>query len=282
MDTLKREYVQRFTIFPRLLHLMVIISFLTLAVTGMVLKFAAQDWAGAVADFFGSFRVLGVLHRICAVITFTYFGLNFVLMFQNWRKSGKSIIGFALDPVTSLVPLPQDLKEMIDTSKWFFGRGPQPRYGRWTYWEKFDFMAVFWGVAVIGGTGLCLWFPEQFTKVIPGYWINIATIIHSDEALLASGFIFTVHFFNTHLRPEKFPMDPVIFTGVMPLDELMHERPREYEALVAAGKLDEIKCDPPPRWFFILSHVFGLTALSIGLALVVSIIYTMIFLYVLN
>ncbi|RJP51564.1 MAG: hypothetical protein C4586_04275 [Anaerolineaceae bacterium] len=272
------EYIQRFGILPRFLHFLVIISFLTLAVTGMSLKFAAEEWAAGVANFFGSFETLGSLHRFCAVITFTYFALTVALIYINWRKSGKSILGFILDP-DGLVPGAQDGREMVATFKWFFGRGPQPRYGRWTYWEKFDFMAVFWGVAVIGSTGLALWFPEQFTKIIPGYWLNIATIIHSDEALLASGFIFTIHFFNTHLRPEKFPMDPVIFTGTMRLDELQHERPREYEALVAAGRLDSIKCEPAPRWFFVVAHLFGFTALAIGLALIVSIIYTMIFVY---
>jgi cytochrome b subunit of formate dehydrogenase len=279
MDKPQVEYVQRFSIFPRFLHFLVIVSFLTLAVTGMALKFASERWAEIVAAFFGSFEVLGALHRLMAVVTFTYFVLNFVLMYQNWRKSKKSLLKFVLDK-DSMIPNLNDAKELIQTFKWFFGLGPQPQYGRWTYWEKFDFMAVFWGVAVIGTTGLCLWFPEQFTLVIPGYWINIATIIHSDEALLASGFIFTIHFFNTHLRPEKFLMDPVIFTGTMPLDELMHERPREYAELVAAGKLDEIKVPPTPRWFFVVSHVFGFTALAIGLALVVSIIYSMVFLYV--
>ncbi len=71
---------------------------------------------------------------------------------------------------------------------------------------------MFWGVAVIGMTGLMLWFPTVFTRVMPGWMINVATTIHSDEALLAVGFIFTIHFFNTHFRPEKFPMDTVIFT----------------------------------------------------------------------
>lgn len=279
METPQKVYIERFGILPRFLHFLVIISFLTLAVTGMTLKFAAQPWAEVVANVFGSFEVLGVLHRLCAVITFAYFGLTFILMYQNWKKSGKSLLGFLFDPLYTLVPLPQDAVELVQTSKWFFGRGPQPRYGRWTYWEKFDFMAVFWGVAVIGGTGLCLWFPEQFTRVIPGYWLNIATIIHSDEALLASGFIFTIHFFNTHLRPEKFPMDPVIFTGIMPLDELKHERPREYEHLVETGKLEELKCEPAPRWFFTAAHIFGLTALTIGISLIIAIIYTMIFVY---
>jgi cytochrome b subunit of formate dehydrogenase len=279
MENPQVEYVQRFTIFPRFLHFLVIISFLTLAVTGMALKFASERWAEFIANFFGSFEILGALHRMMAVVTFTYFALNFVLLYQNWKRSGKSLIGYILQK-DSLVPNLNDAKELLQTFKWFFGMGPQPQYGRWTYWEKFDYMAVFWGVAVIGSTGLSLWFPEVFTLVIPGYWINIATIIHSDEALLASGFIFTIHFFNTHLRPEKFPMDPVIFTGTMPLDELKHERPREYAELVAAGKLEEIKVPPTPRWFFVISHIFGFTALAIGLSLVVSIIYSMIFLYV--
>ncbi len=47
-----------------------------------------------------------------------------------------------------------------------------------------------------------------------------------------------------------------------------------------AGKLDEIKVAPTPRWFFVVSHVFGFTALGIGLSLVVFIIYSMVFLYV--
>jgi len=279
MEKQQVEYVQRFTIFPRFMHFLVIISFLTLAVTGMALKFASERWAEFIADFFGSFEILGALHRLMAIVTFMYFALNFVLLYQNWRKSGKTPVQYLLHK-DSLIPNLNDAKELVQTFKWFFGLGPQPQYGRWTYWEKFDYMAVFWGVAVIGSTGLALWFPETFTLFIPGYWINIATIIHSDEALLASGFIFTIHFFNTHLRPEKFPMDPVIFTGTMTLDELKHERPREYAELVAAGKLDEVIVPPTPRWFFVISHIFGFTALAIGLSLVVSIIYSMVFLYV--
>ncbi len=122
---------------------------------------------------------------------------------------------------------------MLGSIKWFFGLGPRPAYGRYTYWEKFDYFAVFWGVMVIGSTGFVLWFPELLTRVLPGWSINVATIVHSDEALLAVGFIFTIHFFNTHFRPDKFPMDPVIFTGRMTLEELKHDKPDEYAELVA-------------------------------------------------
>ncbi len=274
MSKTETVYVQRFNVFARVLHLTVIISFLTLALTGMALKFADEPWAGAIAGFFGSFRVLGILHRIGAVLTFGYFFIHFILIFQNWRKSDKSFVGFIIDNTIGMVPNLQDAREIGQTLKWFVGKGPRPRYGRWTYWEKFDYFAVFWGVAVIGLTGICLWFPTWVTQYIPGSWLNIATIIHSDEALLATGFIFTIHFFNTHIRPEKWPLDRVIFTGSITLEELKHERPREYEMLVREGRLDDVIVDKPPTWLVIFAYVFGFTALTIGMGLVFLILYT--------
>lgn len=268
-------YVQRFNAFTRVLHIMVIVSFLTLAVTGMALKFANQDWAASIAEFFGSFWVLGILHRIAAIVTVAYFALHFILIYQNWRKSGRSLINFLFDKTIGMVPNVQDAKEIGQTIKWFVGKGPMPKYGRWTYWEKFDYFAVFWGVAVIGISGFCLWFPTMVTAVIPGTWLNIATIIHSDEALLATVFIFSIHFFNTHIRPEKFPLDKVIFTGAITLDELKHERPREYEMLVEEGRLEEIICEKPPLWIVLFAYTFGFIALTIGISLVFGIIYTM-------
>ena len=88
----------------------------------------------------------------------------------------------------TLLPTKRDGQEFVATMKWFVGQGPRPEYGRWTYWEKFDYFAVFWGIVVIGSTGLTLWFPVFFTRFLPGSFINVATIIHSDEALLATGF----------------------------------------------------------------------------------------------
>ncbi len=173
----------------------------------------------------------------------------------------------------------RDWRELVGSLKWFLGRGPRPEYGRWTYWEKFDYFAVFWGVAVIGGTGLLLWFPEFFTRLVPGWFVNVATTIHSDEALLAVGFIFTVHFFNTHFRPERFPIDTVIFTGGVPLEEFKHDRPREYRELVENGKLEEHFMPTPVPLAVKLWRRFGFTALTIGLLLVVLIIYAMIFAY---
>ncbi|MDT8334243.1 MAG: hypothetical protein RQ753_00945 [Desulfurivibrionaceae bacterium] len=233
-----------------------------------------EDWAQWIAYFFGGFTVLGALHRFFAIVTFFYFFLTMIMLYTKWQESKKTLFGFIFDP-EGLVPNLNDLNEFIATIKWFFG-GPRPYYGHWTYWEKFDFMAVFWGIAVIGSSGLALWFPVGFSNLFPGYWLNIATIIHSDEALLAAGFIFTIHFYNTHLRPDKFPLDPVIFVGSITVDELKHERPREYDQLVASGELEKlVQRQAPAPWLKRMSLMFGLFVVSTGSILIVSIIVSM-------
>ncbi len=272
-----KEYL-RFDSLPRRLHILVIISFIGLALTGMTLKFSYLGWAQWLSRILGGFQSAGYIHRVCAVITFFYFGTHVVSLIRQKRRENKTWRAFLFGP-NSMIPNWNDFKEFIGSFKWFVGLGPRPEYGRWTYWEKFDYFAVFWGVFIIGSTGLLLWFPELFTRVLPGWFINVATVIHSDEALLAVGFIFTVHFFNTHFRPEKFPMDTVIFTGRVPLEEFKEDRPREYQEMLESGKLEERLVDPLPPIVVRGAKIFGWCALSIGLIMVLLILYAEIFGY---
>ena len=272
-------YYQRFDSFSRFLHLLVIISFLSLATTGMIIKFSGVGVFQTLSKLMGGYEVTGFIHRVAAIITFTYFFLHVGYLIFKKKKRRKTIKQM-LTGENSMLPQKRDITEFIQTMKWFLGLGLRPRYGRWTYWEKFDYFAVFWGVIVIGFSGLILWFPEFFTALgLPGWIINVATIIHSDEALLATGFIFTVHFFNTHFRPDKFPIDTVIFTGSVHLDEFKEDRPRQYELLVKNGELQDRLVSPPPEFLTKISRIFGFTALTIGLLIIILTIYSMIFLY---
>ena len=98
-------------------------------------------------------------------------------------------------------------------------------------------------------TGFMMWFPMAFTQVLPGYWLNVALVIHSNEALLAMGVIFIfVHFFSAHLKPESFPLDKAIFTGSLPVDHYKAERPLEYARRVRAGTLDEVLVEKHITW----------------------------------
>jgi len=273
----EKEYL-RFPRIHRKLHILVIISFLGLAITGMTLKFSYIWWAKAISDLLGGFESAGYIHRFCAAITFFYFGAHAVFLYREKRRRKITWRKFIFNK-NSMVPNLNDLKEAVQTLKWFIGMGKRPDYGMWTYWEKFDYFAVFWGVAIIGSTGLILWFPEFFTYFLPGWIINIATIIHSDEALLAVGFIFTVHFFNTHFRPDKFPMDTVIFTGRVPLEELKLDRPKEYKELVESGELENKMVSPLPAVVVRGFKIFGWIALTTGIILVILIIWAEIFGY---
>jgi cytochrome b subunit of formate dehydrogenase len=273
-----REFV-RFNRLNRTLHVCMIVSFISLSLTGMSLKFSYTAWAATLSHLLGGFQTAGFIHRCAAVVMFGTFFTHLVDLYKMKKRDGKSWRQLVFGP-DSMVPNGNDLREFIATMKWFVGLGRRPEYGRWTYWEKFDYFAVFWGVFIIGSTGLTLWFPVLFTRLgVPGAFINVATVIHSDEALLATGFIFTVHFFNTHLRPEKFPMDTTVFTGHMPLAELKRDKPREYEALVKSGRLEEHLADPHPAIVVKVIRAFAWTALTIGFSIVIWIIYAMLFAY---
>jgi cytochrome b subunit of formate dehydrogenase len=273
----RRQFV-RFSRLQRVLHICMIVSFITLALTGLTLKFSYTKWAAVLSHLLGGFENAGYIHRSAAVIMFGVFITHLVDLYKLKKREHSSWFSLILGP-GSMMPNRRDLTELVGTLKWFVGRGERPAYGRWTYWEKFDYFAVFWGIAVIGSTGLTLWFPVFFTRFIPGSFLNVATIIHSDEALLATGFIFTVHFFNTHLRPEKFPMDITVFTGRMPLEELERDKPREYEELVASGKLEEKMEEPYQPIVIRTIRAFAWTALTVGFFIVLWIIYAMLFAY---
>ena len=281
------EQFTRFQPFERFLHILVVTSFLLLVITGMPLKFYYADWAKMIFRFFGGPEVARTLHHFGAVITFVYFVLHITSTVGHlWKRRGflknpetgkfqASRILKAVAHPDSMIPTKQDLTDFVDHNKWFFGKGPRPEFDRWTYFEKFDYLAVFWGVFAIGVSGLIMWFPEFFSRFMPGWMINVSLIVHSDEALLAAGFIFTVHFFNTHFRLEKFPMDTVIFSGRVSKSELLHERKRWYDRLIAEGRLDEYRVkDEWDAWKGIARSA-GYIFFGVGLILLFLIIYAM-------
>jgi len=261
---------RRFNAYHRVLHVAMAVSFIGLVASGMPLKYSEAPWAAWLMKLLGGYQAAGLIHRLCAVVTFGYFAAHIGYVIYDIAVVRK----FKFNPLgpESMVPWIKDLEDIYHNFRWFLGQGPRPQLDRWTYWEKFDYWAVFWGVGMIGVSGLFLWFPELFGRIFPGWAFNIATVIHSDEALLAAGFIFTIHYFNTHLRPEKFPMDPVIFTGTLSVKELEHERPLEYQRLREENKLIDYAAEPQPTWLTDAGILFGFALVAIGFFLLILII----------
>jgi cytochrome b subunit of formate dehydrogenase len=257
----KTRYYQRFSVPQRYLHAFIAVSFLGLAMTGLPLRFSTAPWAQAFAHTIGGFGTVLFFHLFSAVVLTIAFlihlgnlGYRIVAKKQYWLLWGPN----------SLVPNLKDVRDFIAQIKWFFFRGPKPKFDRYAYWDKFDYWAVFWGMGIIGFSGYAMWFAPFFARFIPGSLLNIALLIHGEEAILAVGFIFAIHYFNTHLRPDNFPMDLVIFNGRQSEEELKHRHPEEYKRLKESGELEKLRVEPPPRWIRNFGWTFGTTAILIG------------------
>jgi len=261
--------IQRFTRVDRINHAFVIITFFGLALTGLPLIYSDKPWAMGLAATFGGIGAAGIIHRIFAIMLILNFVVHGVGVARRFKKH--SIKAMLFGPNT-LMPRPKDVKDCFGMMRWFICGEQKPKFDRWTYWEKFDYTAEVGGSMIIGVSGLLLWFPIFFAQYLPGWIFNIATIVHGYEALLAVGFIFTIHFFNAHLRLEKFPVDDVMFTGQLSEDEFKHERGAEYERLVAEGKLAELRVKPAPHWYRIVAVVAGIVAMAIGTTLIALIV----------
>jgi len=271
----KRQFV-RFTRTQRTLHACMIVSLMTLSLTGLSLRFSYTRWAVFVSHLFGGVEMAGTIHRAAAVLMLGVFFVHIVDLLITKHRSGLSWFRFVYQPHTILFTR-RDLTEFIGTVKWHWGIGKRPQYGRWTYWEKFDYIALWAGTGLVGATGLIMWFPEFFARYLPGWCVNVAAIVHNNEALLAIGSLFVIHFYNAHLRPEKFPMDTAIFTGRVPLSEMKRDKPREYEDLVAAGKLEEHLAEPIPHAVVRIYRLFAWLALATGISILVWIVYAFAF-----
>jgi cytochrome b subunit of formate dehydrogenase len=256
----------RFTRAQRYLHATLFTTFLGLAATGLPMRFSESIWARGLAKAVGGFGAILFFHKLCAVVltlAFLYHVKDIFTRALVHREKG------VFWGATSMVANWKDVKDLFGHFRWFLGLGPKPQFERYAYWEKFDYWAVFWGMVVIGFSGYAMWFAPFFAHFLPGWALNAVLVIHSEEGLLAILFIFSIHFVNTHLRPDSFPMDLVIFTGVESEEEFKTKRSMEYARLASQGKLEKRIAPAPGIWQINFSKVVGYTAIAIGLILLV-------------
>lgn len=260
------RYFLRFTRAQRALHAVLFTTFLGLAATGLPLRFSGTPWAVRLAKDVGGFGAILFFHKLCALILTLAFLIHVKDIVARGLVNREK--GIFWGP-TSMVANWKDVKDLFGHLRWFLGMGPKPQFDRYAYWEKFDYWAVFWGMVVIGFSGYAMWFAPFFARFLPGWALNAVLVVHSEEGLLAILFIFSIHFVNTHLRPDSFPMDMVIFTGVESEKEFEAKRPQEYQRLAGKGKLETRIANAPEPWLIKFSRVVGFTAILIGIVLLV-------------
>jgi cytochrome b subunit of formate dehydrogenase len=147
------EVYWRFNVFHRFIHLVMMVTFIGLALTGLPIKYPSAFWAKGLISLWGGVKGAGLFHRWFAGFTFGYFFLHLLWVFYHRFVMKGKLLG-----PDSMIPSKKDIQDLFQHIAYFLGRGDPPRFGRFTYWEKFDYWAVFWGIAFIGGSGLVLWF----------------------------------------------------------------------------------------------------------------------------
>jgi cytochrome b subunit of formate dehydrogenase len=266
MEDVNTRYYIRFSLAQRFLHGALAATFLGLAFTGLQLRFSSYPAMQTMARIVGGFGAVLFFHKFCAVMLTLAFGIHVAnLVYKIVVKKEY----FLVWGPRSMVPRLKDIQDFFGNFKWFLHLGPKPKFDRFAYWDKVDYWAVFWGMAIIGLSGYAMWFSSFFAKIVPGSWLNIALLIHGEEAILAVGFIFTIHFFNTHLRPDNFPMDLTIFTGRQSEEEFKDAHPEEYARLAASGELKAKEVEPPPPWMKNFARSMGALAVAAGVIMVV-------------
>jgi cytochrome b subunit of formate dehydrogenase len=176
------QHFQRFHWGWRVAHLAFALITMTLVLTGTTALFADSAWAPTVAALLGGPKILGLVHRIAAFLFISIFMVHFIYVMQKLLRD-RNFRWFGPD---SLIPNWKDFADCWGMFKWFLGKGPRPQFERWAYYEKFDYWAVFWGVNIIGGSGLMLAFPHVTAQYLPGWVFNVATLVHGEEAFLAA------------------------------------------------------------------------------------------------
>ena len=262
----KAGYYERWSPMWRWAHFLFALSIIFLVATGVTLLYPNTAWAPVLERLLGGPAIAGIIHRVAAVVMVAVFVAHIVYALIHIALNWKT---FKIFGPYSLMPNLQDAYDIAAMVRWFFGKGPRPTFDHWNYQQKVDYWAPFWGITMLVATGAMLWFKSLTGVYLPGWVFNVSAVVHGDEAVLAAAYLFTVHYFVSHWRPDKFPLDVVMFTGSMPLDEFKRDYGVEYDRLVANGELQKHLVDAPSAPMRLGSKVLGFSLVAIGLALLI-------------
>jgi len=209
-------------------HLVLLISFITLVLTGFALKFP-DSWFATLLGM--SEKVRGITHRMAGIILISagVYHLVYVLLTRDGRRL-----------VRDFLPGPKDATDAWGTLRYYLGfSGKRPEFARFNYAEKAEYWALVWGLIVMAGTGIMLWAKVSFGNLLPRWWLDIATAIHFYEAVLATLAIVVWHFYQVFFDPDIYPMNWTWWDGKMSFEHYREEHALDTDTLLQAAQADQ-------------------------------------------
>jgi len=219
----RNGYYIRFNLHHRLQHGLIALGVIMLIVTGFPLKYPELGFSHVMALLFGGPYGAAMMHRFFGLMMTVGVAYHILYLLYRFLKGDRS---------WEMIPTVRDVKEAYETLLyWLTIRPTLPRYGRYSFLEKLEYLGVGFGASIMVLTGIALWFPVYSTRILPNWVMELSFRAHSQEALLAATVIFLWHFYFVHLSPVEFPMNRTFLDGKYPLEHLRLNHPREYEEL---------------------------------------------------
>lgn len=212
----------------RVQHMVLMISFTLLILTGMPVRNPNTETLRTMYLSIGGLEVGRIVHRTAGVALISVFLFHVAELIWKWKKAG-----FRWSAWTML-PSKQDVQDFVQETTGYLGMHDEiPKYGRFHFREKLDYFAEYWGIPLMAITGLILWFPVFFGNFLPPIAVPIAFIAHSYEAVLAFIAILTWHLYNSYFNPNHFATSPPWRVGILSEEDMRHKHPLELEKRLA-------------------------------------------------
>jgi len=243
----------RFPITRRIEHIVMVLSFSTLGLTGLPQKYPTSDIAVAIVNLLGGIENLRLIHHTAAIVLM--FGTAYHLLVMGYSV-------FVLRSQMSMLPTLQDVKDGWQALLYNIGYArTYPQMSRYTFEEKMEYWAFVWGAIVMGMTGFLMWNPITATQIFPGEFVPAAKAAHGGEAVLAVLAIIVWHMYGVHVKR----FNKAMFTGVQTEAEMLHEHPLELadiKAGIAHRRPDAATLRKRQRIYFPLASILTLGMLA--------------------
>jgi len=211
----------RFTLAQRIEHLVMLLSFATLGLTGLPQKFPLASASKLVISLLGGIETVRFIHHTAALV---------MMLGTIYHILGAGYKIFVLRLPMTMLPTFKDVKDAFQAFFYNLGLNKRfPQMGRYTFEEKMEYWAFVWGAIVMGITGFMMWNPITTTRFLPGEFIPAAKAAHGGEALLAILAIIIWHMYGVHIKR----FNKAMWTGYLSEEEMLHEHPLELADLKA-------------------------------------------------
>ena len=240
-----RTYV-RFSLAQRVEHILMLLSFSTLGLTGLPQRFASHPVSLAFVNALGGIENLRTIHHTAAIVMML--GTIFHILVVGYKI-------FVERQRMTMLPVFQDAKDALGTFLYNIGLGKsRPQMGRYTFEEKAEYWAFVWGAVVMGFTGFLMWNPVTAATFLPGEFIPAAKAAHGGEAVLAVLAIIVWHMYGVHIKM----FNKAMWTGRLTEEEMIHEHPLELadiKAGVAERPVDPVALRKRQRIYYPVAGV---------------------------